>query len=88
MTQEQDATKKSTTSSDKKHATLVNWEMRWIPNETENNFYRLVGQTINHRDWDDWTFVSTSQLLRIDFEKGEAETRNTIYKLENVKDEE
>ena len=46
----------------------------------EYGYFHLVGKAIDHPLLKT-TYVSTSKLIRIDFEKMEAETLNTIYLL-------
>lgn len=41
----------------------------------------LTGRVSGHSRLEDGTFVRTSKLLRVDFDKKEAETFNTIYSL-------
>lgn len=61
-------------------AELENYSIeKWSKNE-----YYLIGNVYNHiarPDLKDGCVVRTSKLIRIDFEKLEAETLNTIYKL-------
>lgn len=52
----------------------------WRFDETVD-FPRLRGVVSGHPSFEDGELVGTSRLLRIDFEKGIAETKNTIYKL-------
>ena len=42
--------------------------------------YTLSGNAVNDERFPDGAYIRTSKLLRIDFEKNEAETLNTIYK--------
>lgn len=61
----------------KKMSTLTNWEIL----KESDEWYVLRGCVMNDTRWDDGTVVRTSMLEKIDFLKGVAETRNTIYKL-------
>lgn len=58
----------------KQQATLRNWGI-----EDRGEYYALRGQVYGHDRFTDGEWVKTSCLLHIDFEKGEAETKNTIY---------
>jgi hypothetical protein len=56
----------------------------WSINQSYFTSYVLYGTVYNHKarpDLEDGSYVRTSQIIRIDFEKKEAETKNTIYKL-------
>lgn len=55
---------------------IENWKI-----VDDYGYYHLVGKAINHPNLGT-TIVSTSKLLKIDFEKMQAETLNTIYLLE------
>lgn len=61
-------------------AELHDWSIQcW-----EDGSHYLIGILYNHRgrpDLRDGYPVRTSTLIKIDFEKGEAETMNTIYTL-------
>ena len=60
--------------------TIKDWSLLRAPNSS----YRLTGNAIDHPAMiNPVTFVTTSRILKADFEKGEVETRNTIYKLED-----
>jgi len=60
----------------KQTATLTDWSFHlW------GDSYCLNGAVSGHPTAKDGERIRTSRLLRIDFEKGEAETLNTIYKL-------
>lgn len=58
----------------KKIATLKKW--KWAGQR------RLTGEVYGHPNFGDGTVVTTSRLMSVDFEKMQAETLNTIYKLE------
>lgn len=60
----------------KRRSILTNWSL--IPMYSG---YQLTGRILHDDRQEDGTVVYSSKLLRIDFEKGFAETRNTIYKL-------
>ena len=65
--------------SEKPHAILRDWRVFGI----DVNRHVLIGNVFGCPEIKDGTWVQTSTCLRIDFEKNEAETLNTIYKLEN-----
>ena len=60
----------------KKRSTITEWQI--VP---MYGCYVLTGQIMNDARFDNGTFVRTSKLVRVDFEKKEAETLNTIYQL-------
>ena len=64
-------------STGKRRSTLCEWQVA----EVSTGTYVLTGQTMNDDRFDDGTFVRTSKLVRVDFQKKEAETLNTIYSL-------
>lgn len=61
----------------KQTARLTSWRIEDICGA-----YVLVGMVFGHPRLPDGEKIRTSLLKSIDFEKGEAETCNTIYKLE------
>lgn len=60
----------------KRESTITDWVI-----ENMGDWYRLNGYCLNDDRWPDGVHIHTSMLERIDFEKGIAETRNTIYRL-------
>lgn len=56
---------------------LTNWRI-----EDLGGMYRLRGQIWGRDDFDEGQIIVTTNLKSIDFEKGIAETKNSIYKLE------
>jgi hypothetical protein len=64
---------------------LKNWDVQYLDNgNPKQKRYYMTGTIYNdikHR-FKDGTSVYTSYLKSIDFEKGLAQTRNTLYKLE------
>ncbi len=64
-------------SNEKPTAKLHMTDMR----KTPSGNFSAEGYVYNHPEIKDHTFVTTSRVVRIDFEKGELETRNTKYKM-------
>lgn len=60
----------------KRESTMSNWEIVCM-----GDWFRLCGNVVNDARFPDGDKVYTSMLLRVDFEKGIAETKNTIYRL-------
>jgi hypothetical protein len=63
----------------KRESTLTNWEI--IKND---GWFQLRGTVLNDSRWSDGEMVRTSMLEKIDFQKGIAETKNTIYRLSDA----
>ena len=63
-------------ANEKHSSTLAVWQITDL-----GGFHILTGLVMNDSRFKDGTFVHTSKLVRVDFEKCEAETLNTIYKL-------
>ena len=61
---------------EKQKSCLVEWQVVDF-----GSCYVLTGQVVNDPRFDDGEYVRTSKLIRVDFEKKEAETLNTIYTL-------
>lgn len=61
----------------KRISTLHNWSI-----ECRGDWYSLLGSVIGDDRFDDFEVVRTSMILNIDFVKGIAETKNTIYHLQ------
>lgn len=61
-------------------ATLSNWDITY-----SNGYWYLQGVVSNDtkKRFKDGTFVTTSSLQKVNFKKGIAVTRNTVYKLES-----
>lgn len=67
--------------SDKPRYTMKKWKL--VPSWSDPRKFKLQGYITDHPKAPDLTeLFFTSAVLRIDFEKGEAETRNSIYTLE------
>lgn len=64
---------------DKPRVIIKDWR---IDSLYGDNTYQLSGHVFGHPNHIDDHFVFTSKILRIDFEKGEVETLNTLYTLE------
>jgi hypothetical protein len=60
----------------KKESTLTNWTIEQL-----TGYVVLRGDVVNDLRWEDGTPVRTSMVERVDFVKGIAETKNTIYHL-------
>lgn len=60
----------------KRQSILINWKLI-----DRGSYYALQGTVLNDDRFPDEESITTSMLLRIDFEKGIAETRNTIYEI-------
>jgi hypothetical protein len=56
---------------------------KWSLTRSSSGNYRLEGVVKNHQRLPDEMIVQTSRLLSIDFLNKTAETRNTIYNLED-----
>lgn len=69
----------------KKTATLKNWKLDYYP-DVFNNTYFIRGIIFDDKAkrFSDDKKVRTSKLLKIDFEKMQAETLNTIYNLSDM----
>ena len=67
-----------TKSDNKSVSKLTEWHFYHYATD---GAYVLVGKVVGDNRFADGTEIRTSRLLRVDFEKGEAETLNTIYKL-------
>lgn len=50
------------------------------------NFLRVTGELYGDSRWSDGTTITTSNVIKLDLEKGILETRNTIYTLEITKE--
>ena len=46
------------------------------------NYLRVTGELYGDTRWKDGTTITTSNVIKLDLEKGVLETRNTIYKIE------
>lgn len=62
--------------SEKRKSTLRDWELI-----SHGDWYSLRGVVFNDDRFPDGHHVLTSMVERIDFVKGVAETRNTVYEL-------
>lgn len=60
----------------KRKSTLSDWEL-----VSMGDWFQLRGRVLNDDRFSDRDMIHTSMVLRVDFEKGIAETRNTEYKL-------
>jgi len=65
---------------DKPQIKLKQWQLQ----KSMSGNFALFGVPIDHPTMGSGVEIKTSRLLRIDFEKGIAETLNTIYLLEGV----
>jgi len=61
----------------KRTSTLTNWKI-----EDRGDWYSLIGSVINDERFDNGEVVRTSMIEKIDFVRGIAETKNTIYRLQ------
>jgi len=60
----------------KRVSTITNWKI-----EDMGDYFRLTGSVFGDDRFEEGEPIYTSMLLRIDFEKNIAETKNTIYNL-------
>ena len=60
----------------KRESTMSNWELACM-----GDWFQLRGNVVNDDRFPDGDMVYTSRVLRVDFEKGIAETKNTIYRI-------